>query len=101
MTRKLFTIVVLGLAVLVLGVQGAVASGGSDLTAMIQAREKALGRTFQLGDFAVNNTWRVALEAKPQPSLRSSSQLTQLGNGPCGSQTYAIVIDGRVHARMC
>ena len=60
MTRRLFISVILGISVLVLGVQSALA-GGPDVTSMIQARENALGRDFQLGDFAVDNPWREAL----------------------------------------
>jgi hypothetical protein len=60
MTRKILITVILGAGALVLGGQSALAKP-SNVTAMIQAREAALGRDFQLGDFAVNNTWRQAL----------------------------------------
>jgi hypothetical protein len=62
MTRKLTITVVLGIA-LMLGVQSGLARTPD--MASIQAREKALGRDFQLGDFAVNNTWTGAVAAKP------------------------------------
>jgi len=49
--KTLFS-VVLGLGALVVGAQSALAQSSID------AREKALGREFALGDFAVNNTWQ-------------------------------------------
>ena len=62
MTRKILITVILGAGALLLGGQSALAKP-SNVNEMIQAREAVLGRDFQLGDFAVNNTWRQALSA--------------------------------------
>ena len=35
------------------------------------------------------------------PKLRVSGQLVQVGQGPCGSETYAVVVDGHRRALLC
>jgi len=45
-------------------------------------------------------------DAKPPPTqavpkLRVSGLLVQTGQGPCGSETYAVVVDGHRRALLC
>jgi hypothetical protein len=45
-------------------------------------------------------------DAKPPPKqaapkLRVSGQLVQIGQGPCGSETYAVVVEGHRRALLC
>jgi len=38
---------------------------------------------------------------QPAPTLRVSGQLVQIGQGPCGSETYAVVVEGHRRALLC
>ena len=38
---------------------------------------------------------------QPVPKLRVSAQLVHVGQGPCGSETYAVVVDAHRRALLC